>query len=113
MEDTIAAIVTSSSVSSVGIIRISGEKTFDIVTKIFKPKNENFKIEHQKIRYGHIVDNEEVIDEVLVSFFVKPISFTRENVCEINCHGGTVILNKILMIEFRDSDFQWELMLFY
>ncbi len=103
MEDTIAAIVTSSAISSVGIIRISGEKTFEIIEKIFKPKKGSFKIEHQKIRYGHIIDDKEIIDEVLVSFFIKPISFTRENVCEINCHGGTVILNKILSIVLKNG----------
>lgn len=103
MEDTIAAIVTSSSISSVGIIRISGKDSFKIIKKIFKPKKENFKIEHQKIRYGHIIDNNEIIDEVLISFFKEPISFTRENVCEINCHGGTVILNRILNIVLKNG----------
>lgn len=103
MEDTIAAIVTSSAISSVGIIRISGNESFEIIKKIFKPKNKINKIEHQKIRYGHIVNNNEIIDEVLISFFIEPISFTRENVCEINCHGGTVILNKILNLVLENG----------
>lgn len=103
MEDTIAAIVTSSSIASVGIIRVSGKKTFEIIEKIFVPINKINKIEQQKMRYGHIVYNKEVIDEVLVSYFISPISFTRENVCEINCHGGTVILNKILDIVLQNG----------
>lgn len=103
MEDTIAAIVTSSSIASVGIIRISGKKTFEIIEKIFIPINNINKIEQQKMRYGHIVYNKEVIDEVLVSYFISPISFTRENVCEINCHGGTVILNKILDVVLKNG----------
>lgn len=103
MEDTIAAIVTSSSIASVGIIRISGKKTFEIIGKIFVPINNINKIEQQKMRYGHIVYNKEVIDEVLVSYFISPISFTRENVCEINCHGGTVILNKILDVVLKNG----------
>ncbi len=103
MEDTIAAIVTSSSIASVGIIRISGKNTFEIIEKIFEPINNINKIEQQKMRYGHIIYNNEVIDEVLVSYFISPISFTKENVCEINCHGGPVILNKILDIVLQNG----------
>ncbi|MBE5822076.1 MAG: tRNA uridine-5-carboxymethylaminomethyl(34) synthesis GTPase MnmE [Clostridiales bacterium] len=103
MEDTIAAIATSSGISSIGIIRISGENAFDIIKKIFKTKKDNFEIKANTINYGYIVDEGNIIDEVLVSFFVKPNSFTREDVCEINCHGGTVIINKILALVLKNG----------
>ncbi len=96
MNDTIVAIATSSGISSIGIIRISGKDTFKIIDDIFKTNNNEKRA--NSIKYGHIIYENQKIDEVLVSFFVKPNSFTREDVCEINCHGGTVILNKILQI---------------
>ena len=103
MEDTIAAIATSSGVSSIGIIRISGDKAFDIIKKIFKTKRQKFNIKPNTINYGYIVDDGNVVDEVLVSFFVKPNSFTREDVCEINCHGGIIITKKILEIVLKNG----------
>ena len=77
---------------------MSGEKTFEILEKIFKPKTEQ-KIEDIKgytIKYGHIIENKEIIDEVLVSYFKAPRSYTTENMCEINSHGGNIIVKKIL-----------------
>ena len=77
---------------------MSGEKCFDVLNKIFKPKKiENIeKIKGYTIKYGCIVDKENIIDEVLVSYFKAPKSYTTENMCEINTHGGIVILRKIL-----------------
>lgn len=77
---------------------MSGENCFDILNKIFLPKI-NEKIENIKgysIKYGHIVENKKIVDEVLVSYFKAPKSYTTENMCEINTHGGIVIVRKIL-----------------
>ena len=93
---TIAAISTAPTTGGIGIIRISGEKSFDIIKKIFVPKDKSKKIEVYKMQYGNIVSEEKIIDEVLVSFFVAPKSYTTENMCEINSHGGIIVMNKIL-----------------
>jgi len=95
---TIASISTAPGIGGIGIIRMSGEKCFEILNKIFYPKN-NYNIEDIKgytIKYGHIKESEKIIDEVLVSFFKAPHSYTAENMCEINSHGGIVIMRKIL-----------------
>ena len=77
---------------------MSGEKCFDVLDKIFMPKKkENIEnIKGYTIKYGHIVENGEIIDEVLVSYFKAPKSYTTENMCEINTHGGNVIIRKII-----------------
>lgn len=93
---TIAAISTASGNSGIGIIRISGENSFEIIKKIFRTKVKTIDIKPNTIRYGHIVFGDEIVDEVLVSFFKAPKSFTMENMCEINSHGGTIIMNRIL-----------------
>ena len=93
---TIVAISTAPGVGGIGIIRMSGEKCFEILDKVFKPKNKDKNIKGYTIKYGHIVDENKIIDEVLVSYFVAPKSYTAENMCEINSHGGIVIMNKIL-----------------
>ena len=95
MNDTIAAISTSLGIGSISIIRVSGEDSVKIVNKIFKGKNLE-KCESHTINYGYIVDKKEKIDEVLVSIMLAPKSFTKENVVEINCHGGIASTNKIL-----------------
>ena len=95
---TIASISTAPGIGGIGIIRMSGEKSFEILGKIFQPKTVQ-KIEDIKgytIKYGHIVENEEIIDEVLVSYFKAPRSYTTENMCEINSHGGNIVVKKIL-----------------
>ena len=106
MNNTIAAISTAPGIGGIGIIRISGENVFEILNKFFKPKNPQ-KIENIKgytIKYGHIIDeNNNVIDEVLVSYFKAPKSYTTENMCEINSHGGIIILNKILEIVLENG----------
>ena len=102
---TIAAISTAPGIGGIGIIRMSGENCFDVLEKIFKQKN-NQNIEDIKgysIKYGTIVDGEEIIDEVLVSYFKAPKSYTAENMCEINSHGGVVIMNKILDLCVRNG----------
>ena len=94
---TIAAISTAPGNAGIGIIRLSGENCFEILEKIFEPKNKG-PIKGYTIKYGNIVNREknEIIDEVLVSYFISPKSYTKENMCEINSHGGIVVENRIL-----------------
>jgi len=95
---TIVAISTSPGIGGIGIIRMSGENAFNILNKFFVPKNHS-EIKGYTLKYGNIVDKEnKIIDEVLVSYFIAPKSYTTENMCEINSHGGIVIMNKILEI---------------
>ena len=89
--------------AGIGIIRMSGEKSFEIIEKIFKPKDKKLKIEPNTIRYGHIVNDEKIVDEVLVSFFKAPKSFTTEDMCEINSHGGMIVMNEILEICLKNG----------
>lgn len=98
MEKTIVAISTASGNGGIGIIRLSGRQTFDIIDKIFIPKNKSKDIKGYTMKYGNIVNpkNNEIIDEVLVAYFVAPKSYTTENMCEINSHGGTVVEKRIL-----------------
>ena len=94
---TIVAISTAPGVGGIGIIRMSWENCFYIIDKIFKPKNKEKKIEGYSIKYGYIYSKEnEIIDEVLVSYFKAPKSYTTENMCEINSHGGNITVKKIL-----------------
>ena len=93
---TIVAISTAPGNAGIGIVRLSGEKSIEIINKIFKPVNEG-EIKGYTIKYGNIVDSEnEAIDEVLVSFFIAPKSYTGENMCEINSHGNNIVLKRIL-----------------
>ncbi len=95
---TICAISTAPGIGGIGIVRMSGDNCFEILDKIFKAKNSQDidSIKGNTIKYGFIVDGNDVIDEVLVSYFKAPKSYTTENMCEINSHGGIVVLNKIL-----------------
>jgi len=95
--DTIVAIATAPSNSAISIIRLSGSEAIEIANSIFKGKNLN-KVKSHTIHYGHIVYNNETIDEVLVSVFKAPKTFTREDIVEINCHGGIYVTNKVLEI---------------
>lgn len=84
---------------------MSGNKCFDVLNKIFKPKKEE-KIEDIKgysIKYGFIVNKDEIIDEVLVSYFKAPKSYTTENMCEINTHGGNIVIRKILELCLKNG----------
>jgi tRNA modification GTPase len=97
MEDTICAISTAAGVGGISIIRISGNNSINIVNRIFKGKNLE-KVNSHTINYGHIVYNNEIIDEVLVSVMKAPKTYTTEDVVEINIHGGIATTNKILEI---------------
>ena len=94
MEDTIAAISTALGVGAISIIRVSGNDAVNIVNKIFDKNILNAK--SHTIHYGHIIDNNQIIDEVLLSIMLSPKTFTKENVVEINCHGGISTTNKVL-----------------
>ena len=95
MFDTIAAISTALGVGAISIIRVSGVDSINIVNKLFKGKDLT-KVDSHTIHYGHIVDNEEIIDEVLVSVMKSPRTFTTEDIVEINSHGGIATTNKVL-----------------
>lgn len=95
MNDTITAISTALGVGAISIIRVSGNEAISIVNKIFKGKDLETVPSHS-INYGHIIDGEKVIDEVLVSIMRAPRTFTTEDTVEINCHGGIAPTNKIL-----------------
>ncbi len=95
MNDTIAAISTSLGVGAISIIRVSGDEAINIVNKIFKGKDLN-KVKTHTIHYGYIIDQEKLIDEVLVTVLLGPKTFTKENVVEINAHGGIATTNRIL-----------------
>ena len=96
--DTIAAIATAMTGSGIGIIRISGGQAFEVIEKIFKKKNGG-KIDLSRshtVQYGYICDQDEVIDEVLVLIMKGPHSYTAEDTVEIDCHGGVLMMKKIL-----------------
>ena len=82
---------------------MSGQDTFKILEKIFKPKNKTTEIQGYTIKYGHIVENEQIIDEVLVSNFKAPKSYTTEDMCEIQTHGGQFIVKKILELCLKNG----------
>ncbi|TCT12246.1 tRNA modification GTPase [Natranaerovirga pectinivora] len=106
LNDTITAIATSLSPSGIGIIRISGDDALNIIKEIFRPINNDKDINEVKshtIHYGHIVEDNNVIDEVLVSIMKGPNTFTRENVVEINCHGGIIVMQKILKLTLKQG----------
>ncbi len=118
-KDTIVAIATALSESGIGIIRISGEDAIVIADKIFMGKRDFIRFQEKKdvchkdfslekakthtIHYGYIVDGNIVIDEVLVSVMRKPNSYTAENVVEINCHGGILVLKKVLELTVKNG----------
>ena len=95
MEDTIAAVSTALGVGAISIIRVSGPEAVKIVNKIFNGKDLE-SVNSHTIHYGHIIENNEKIDEVLVSVMLAPKTFTTEDVVEINCHGGIATTNKVL-----------------
>jgi len=103
---TIAAISTATGNGGIGIIRMSGKKSFEILNKFFIPVNkENEEIKGYTMKFGYIVNPEtqEKIDEVLVSYFVSPKSYTTENMCEINSHGGIIVEKKILELCLKNG----------
>lgn len=103
--DTIASISTAPGQGGIGIIRISGPLAFDIALKIFKSKKikEKKDIISNTINYGHLYDEDKLIDEVMCSFFKAPHTYTREDVVELNVHGGIVVSKKILEVVLKNG----------
>lgn len=106
MNDTISAISTPIGEGGIGIVKLSGPSSLSIIKKIFQPHNPQFwlkNIRSNTINYGHIIDPDtgEYVDEVLVSIMLAPRTYTREDVVEINCHGGNIPLNKVLDLTLR------------
>ena len=101
MNDTIATISTALGVGAISIIRVSGPESIEIVNKIFT--KDLLNIESHTINYGYIKDGENIIDEVLVSLMKAPKTYTREDLIEINCHGGIVTTNKILELLIKNG----------
>lgn len=103
--ETIAAISTAPGLGGIGIIRITGDRAFNVLLKIFKSKRVK-KIEDivpNTIIYGKIYEEDRMIDEVLVSFFKSPNSYTREDLVEINTHGGSIVMKEILDLVLRSG----------
>lgn len=98
-EATIAAISTPTGTGGISIVRMSGDKSKEIIDQIFEPINGGSidrKKDNRRMRYGNIVDNDEIIDEVMVNFMAGPGTYTREDIAEINCHGSFISVKKIL-----------------
>ena len=104
--DTIAAIATGMTHSGIGIIRISGDEAISVVDQVFRAAAKNIKLENVEshtIHYGFIYDKENIIDEVMVSVMKAPRSFTTEDTVEINCHGGILMMNRILELIIKNG----------
>lgn len=102
MEDTIAVISTALGIGAISIIRISGNDAISIVNKVSKSKN-LLEVPSHTIHYDHILDDGKIVDEVLISVMREPKTFTRENVVEINAHGGIATTNKILEVLLKNG----------
>jgi len=94
--DTIAAISTPIGEGAIGIVRISGQNAFEIIDDLFVPFSKNVIEEDKKMRYGHILFNNKVIDEVMIVKMKGPATYTREDIVEINCHGGIIAMRNVL-----------------
>ena len=101
--DTIAAISTPRGEGGIGIIRISGDKSFEILDKIFNTKNPNRDLGFYKFNYGFIHDNGKIVDEVMAVRMKAPKTYTCEDVVEINCHGGHLISKKVLELVLKNG----------
>ena len=102
LQETIVALATPSGVGAIAVIRVSGLETFPIVNKLFRGKNLEKQPSHT-IHFGTIRDGELIVDEVLVSLFKAPASYTREDTIEISCHGSDYIIQKILKLIIREG----------
>lgn len=102
--DTIAAIATAPGSSGIGIVRLSGSEAIETADKIFKSKNNKktlAEVQSHTIHYGFIMDGDEIADEVLVSVFRNPASYTGEDTAEINCHGGSYVTERVLKLAIQ------------
>ena len=101
-DDTIVGISTAMGKGAISIIRLSGPQAIEIVNKVFKGRNLT-KVKSHTIHYGHIYNKEELLDEVLVSVFKAPKTYTAEDVVEINCHGGSFVTNQVLKLLLENN----------
>ena len=104
--DTIAAISSAAGNSGIGIIRVSGDEAIEVVDKIFRPANKNKKlanVESHTVHYGHIMGGDKTLDQVLVIVMKNPHSYTGEDTVEIDCHGGMLILKKVLDLVLKNG----------
>ncbi|WP_096186085.1 tRNA uridine-5-carboxymethylaminomethyl(34) synthesis GTPase MnmE [Evansella halocellulosilytica] len=103
--DTISAISTPMGEGAIGIVRISGEKAVEIADRLYRGKMKLEEVQSHTINYGHIVDSktEETVEEVMVSVLRGPKTFTKEDIIEINCHGGIVSVNKVLQLVLNEG----------
>lgn len=99
-EDTIIALATPQGVGAIGVIRLSGPKSISLVNQVFKGKDLT-KAPSHTIHFGTIRDGDQILDEVLVSLFIAPTSFTKEDVVEISCHGSMFILRQVIQLLVR------------
>ena len=95
-QDTIAAISTGMTNSGIGIVRISGSEALEIADRVYKGKEPITEVPTHTIHYGHVMDGDETVDEVLVMVMRGPRTFTGEDTVEINCHGGTYVVSRVL-----------------
>ncbi len=102
IEDTIVALATAPGIGAIGVIRLSGSRAITICDTVFKGKDLR-KVSSHTIHFGTIRDGEKVLDEVLVSVFIAPKSFTKEDVVEISCHGSQYIIKQIIQLLVRQG----------
>ena len=104
--DTIAAIATAMTDSGIGIVRISGKEALWVLSRIFQPKKRGLevtKLPSHTVTYGHVYDGETMIDEVLVLYMKGPYSYTAEDTVEIDCHGGVLVMKRVLETVVRNG----------
>lgn len=104
--DTIAAIATAMTDSGIGIVRISGKEALRVLSRIFQPKKRGLevtKLPSHTVTYGHVYDGETMIDEVLVLYMKGPHSYTAEDTVEIDCHGGVLVMKRVLETVVRNG----------
>ncbi len=102
VDDTIVALATPQGVGAIAVIRLSGKEAIQMANRVFFGKNLEVQASHT-IHFGTIRDGDRIIDEVLVSLFVAPHSFTKENVVEISTHGSSYIVNQVLRLLVRQG----------
>lgn len=101
-EDTIVALSTPQGIGAIGVIRLSGKEAISIVNTVFKGKDLTLQASHT-IHFGTIRDKDKILDEVLISLFIAPKSFTKEDVVEISCHGSNYIIRQIIQLLIRQG----------
>ena len=97
--DTIAAIATAVANAGIGIVRISGEEAFAVIDKVYRPRKGEKKLslaQSHTVHYGYICDGEKIVDEAMVLILRAPNTYTREDTVEIDCHGGALVLQRVL-----------------